>query len=346
VGILIRHGDMHVITIVLFMGGSSWGIIFHPAGEPDRATWTDRPPESVVGRWGNNASCVAISPNCVITTRHQGCNIRIPVVMGGQTYRISRLWLHDTADLCVAELDGAHWNRFVALNEDPYETGSPCVIAGYGMGRGALRQTAGLVYGYAYDGLANETLRMGTNRIDGLARQTDSGDPIPDTLVADFDGLLRKDSTPWECIPAVYDSGGGWFVSKGSAWKLAGLSQSVEVHYVEGHQDDPNFLIPYEAWFAKKSNPILPDPDLFESVRIYPYVPWIKPILSQALKADFNLDGIVNYSDFALLSEYWNLPGCQEIEGCPQMESTPSDGALDLADLVVFAEHWLWSWQP
>jgi len=265
--------------------------------------------------------------------------------MEGQTYRISRLWLHETADLCVAELDGANWNRFVTLNEDPNEIGSPCVIAGFGMGRGAQRQTAGLVYGYAYDRLANDTLRMGTNRIDGLARRPDSGDLNPDCLVADFDGLLRDDSTPYECIPAVYDSGGGWFVSKGSAWKLAGLSQSVEVHYVEGHQDDPNYLIPYEAWFAKKSNPVLPDPDHFQALRIYPYVSWIKPILSQALKADFNLDGIVNYGDFALLSEYWILPGCPQIEGCPQMESTPSDGYLDLADLVAFAEHWLWTWQ-
>ncbi len=49
-----------------------WGIVLHTDNEPNLATWVDRPSTGVVGRWGTNASCVAIAPNYVITTRHQG----------------------------------------------------------------------------------------------------------------------------------------------------------------------------------------------------------------------------------------------------------------------------------
>jgi len=37
-------------------------IVFHPDGEPNLATWSDRPPKDVVGSWSSGASCVAISP--------------------------------------------------------------------------------------------------------------------------------------------------------------------------------------------------------------------------------------------------------------------------------------------
>jgi hypothetical protein len=328
-------GVMKIFTL-LFMCGSSWGVIFHPDGEPNLATWTDRPPQAVVGRWGGNASCVAVSANCVITTRHQGVSMGVPVVVDGSTYRISRLWLHDSADLCIAELEGAHFQHIVPLVDNSNEVGSSMVIAGYGNGRGGILQTSDIVYGYGYDRLANMTLRMGTNRIDSITTNKD-GMAI---LVADFDGLSRKGSTPYECIPAIYDSGGGWFILQDTKWKLAGLCESVESHYQEGHEDDPQYLIPYEAWFGNKSDPLRADPDLFGAVRIQPYVGWIKPILCQAHGGDFNQDGSIDLQDFAIVAEYWSRSDCRLTQDCMGADSEP-DGDVDFEDLSCFIQNWL-----
>jgi hypothetical protein len=321
---------------LLLICGSSWGIIFHPDGEPDLSAWADRPPDAVVGRWGSNASCVAISPNCVITTQHQGVSTAVPVVLDGQTWRISRLWLHDSADLCIAQLDGAHLQQYVAPVETGNEAGSSVVIAGVGNGRSGLLQTSGVVYGYGYDRLPNTTLRMGTNRIDSITKNSDG----IDLLIADFDGLSRKGSTLYECVPASYDSGGGWFIQQDSEWKLAGLSEWVESHYEEGHQDDPQYLIPYEAWFASRSSPLRPDPDLFGAVRIQPFVEWIKPILCQAHGGDLNQDGSVDLRDFAVIAEFWSRSDCRLTQECMGAD-TESDGDVDLDDLSCFLKFWL-----
>ncbi|NLH17682.1 MAG: hypothetical protein GX455_13985 [Phycisphaerae bacterium] len=326
----------HILGMVFIMGGSSWGIIFHPDGEPNLATWTDRPPQALVGRWGSNASCVAISPNCVITTQHQGVSTGIPVVLDGKTYQVRRLWLHETADLCVAELNDADLRHYVTLNDSSDEIGSLLVIAGYGNGRGAILQTFGIVYGYEYDRLSNETLRLGTNRIDSVASRAES----EDTLVADFDGLLRADSTQYECIPAQYDSGGGWFLFRDSAWKLAGLSQSVESHYEQGHHGDPEYLIPYQAWFNTRSYPVRPDPDQVQAVRIQPYLSWIKAILCHARGGDINQDGAVNLLDFAVVAEFWSRCDCLVNRECSGADREP-DGDVDFEDLSCLIEHWL-----
>jgi len=75
------------VTALLFgTTDSALGIILHPDGEPNLVTWIDRPSDDVVGRWGNIASCVAVSSNCVITTKHQAYNTSTFVEIGALLY--------------------------------------------------------------------------------------------------------------------------------------------------------------------------------------------------------------------------------------------------------------------
>jgi parallel beta-helix repeat protein len=52
--------------------------------------------------------------------------------------------------------------------------------------------------------------------------------------------------------------------------------------------------------------------------------------------ADLNIDGIVNFTDFALFAELWN-------EDTPRIEDLNIDGLVNLSDLEIFADNWLWS---
>ncbi len=51
--------------------------------------------------------------------------------------------------------------------------------------------------------------------------------------------------------------------------------------------------------------------------------------------ADFDISGAVNFVDFAEFSNKWSIQ-----EFC--IEDLTNDGAVDLADLAIFAENWLW----
>lgn len=66
--------------------------------------------------------------------------------------------------------------------------------------------------------------------------------------------------------------------------------------------------------------------------------------LYQVPEADFNLDGIVNLLDYSLLSYYWMEEDCTDPDGC-QITDLYSDGTIDLKDLLLFADDWLWGGQ-
>ena len=51
--------------------------------------------------------------------------------------------------------------------------------------------------------------------------------------------------------------------------------------------------------------------------------------------ADFNIDGSVNFVDFAEFSDKWSAK-----EFC--IEDLTNNGEVDSADLRIFAENWLW----
>lgn len=314
-------------------------IILHPDGEPNLAAWTDRPPDGIVGRWGSNASCVAIARNCIVTTRHQGGGASTSVQIAGVTYSIAQIWNHPTADLRLVRLFGANLAEFV----DPYaktdESGKGVVIGGYGVGNGPSLETGGIVYGYEWGDSASRALRFATNRIENPVSDSNVAPYISDVVVADFDDLSRNFPTTYECIPAVHDSGGGWFINDNGTWKLAALSRAVEQHYEEGHENDPNYIL-LESWFRQRSDPVRSDADVFDAVRISSYAQWISETLPEVPPGDLTGDDHVDGADFAVLAGLWQRTDCQAPDWCLAADSEP-DGDVDALDLAAFADRWL-----
>ena len=319
------------------------GVIWHPDGEPNLATWTDRPDPNVAGRWGSNASCVAVSSNCIITVRHAGGGIGTPVEIGGGTYTVAEIWGHNTADLRVAKLYGANLRSFVGLYEDSNEIGKDIVIGGYGDGRGGLLKTGGITYGYEWDNSKNTTLRLGTNKVDNTENDNTLGSLTSDIIIADFDGLGEGNSTVYEGIPAVHDSGSGWFIKVGETWKVAGLSRAVDTHYEQGHFDDPNYIL-YEAWFRNRQFPNQLDPDYMDAVRISSYAAWIYDIIY--VPGDLTGDDWVDFTDSGAFANQWGRDDCSELNNwCEGADFEPANGSVDWDDLAFLADVWLTGWE-
>lgn len=260
-----------VAVVVLYLSSvtPAFGVILHPDGEPG-VGWTDKPNDNVVGQWGNNASCVAIASNYVITTRHQGW--KSTVVIGGVTYYTQTVTDGDgggtgnNADIRIARittdaegLHDANLTDYVGLYTGTDEAVQNFVLGGFGEGReDTLKTSSGVAYGYSWTGTdkSNETLRWGTNRVDAVVSDVHVGSYISDTIRGDFD----ETGTEYEAASAEYDSGGGWFIKVGGEWQLAALSAYVE------HLD--------ETWFRNSVTGNL-DPDQFWGIRISSYSEWI-----------------------------------------------------------------------
>jgi len=317
-------------------------IVLHPNGEPNLVTWTDRPDSNVVGRWGSNASCVAVSSNCVITVRHPGGGIGTLVEIGGKTYTVAETWDCGTADLRVARIYGANLTSFVGPYENTNESGKEIVIGSYGKGRGTILQNSGITYGYGWDSAYNTTLRFGTNKLNGTQNNSIVGAYTSDIIIADFDGLGEGGSTIYESAVASFDSGGGWFIKVGDIWQVAGLSRAVEVHYAQGHEGDPNYFI-YESWFRDRDDPNVLAPDYLDAVRLSSYAQWITGTLPAVLPGDLTGDDWVDFADFAVFAQYWGNSQCKSPDWCAGADCEP-DGDVDYADLAALADGWLCDW--
>ncbi len=305
-------------------------IILHPDAEPNLIIWTDRPDPNVVGRWGTNASCVAVSSNCVITVRHSGGGAGTLVEIGGETYTVDQTWNCGSADLRLARLYGANLTSFVDIYENTSEIGKPVVIGGYGDGRGALLQTSGTTYGYEWDNSSNTTLRLCTNKVEDTVNDSTIGSLTSDVMIADFDGLNEGQSTAYEGAPAEHDSGCGWFIKVGDTWRVAGLSRAVETH---GGQ----------SWFRNRDNPSQLDPDYLDAVRVSSYAAWVLTTIPQRLPGDLTGDDWVDLADFAVFARSWQSTACEFPDYCAGADSEP-DGDVDWDDLAALVDGWLCDW--
>ncbi|HUW19316.1 MAG TPA: hypothetical protein VMW16_08445 [Sedimentisphaerales bacterium] len=347
----ILHG-LFVAMLVFCCSGPGFAVVLHPDGEPNLATWTDRPDSNVVGRWSSNASFVVIAPNWVLTTRHQK-TVPATVKIDGVSYtcHYNAEWMGGplgNADIQLVRLTTADGgNPELAHYAGPYtgadEAGQPAVLAGYGDGRGGLLQTDGATYGYDWANSTNTTLRFGTNRIDQTENGSAIGTLISDIIVADFDGLNEGQSAVYESTLAWHDSGGGWFIYDGAEWKVAGLSRAVGVHYEAGHEGDPNYIL-YQAWFRNRTYPEILEPDYLDGVRVSSYATWILEIIN--VQADLTGDDWVDFDDVAVFAAYWLSSDCGEPNNwCEGADFEPRDGCVDYHDLGFLLDRWLTGWQ-
>ncbi len=308
----------------------SFGIILHPDGEPNLAVWTDRPDVNVVGRWGSNASCVAVSSNCIITTRHQGGGIGTSVYFGGIQYSVQEVWNEPgaggTGDLRVCRIQrtaGGSTNLadYVLPYTNTDEQSELCVIGGYGKGRGADVLSGITVIGYEWLGGNNQTQRWGQNKIESTGTGSSPG-YISDVIVADFDAPDTHGSSgaqDYEATLALWDSGGGWFIDDGGEWKVAGLSRGVPDHNEQ-------------SWFG----------DGLDAVRVSSYATWIADTIVERVPADLTLNDWVDSEDFAILAKYWRSADCNSANNwCDGADFEPSDGSVDFNDLDVMVNWWL-----
>jgi hypothetical protein len=345
-----------LLAAFLFWGTlPALGVIVHPnEGEPNLIEWTDRPDSNVVGWWSSNATFVVVAPNWLITTRHQ-ISQPATVTIEANTYfcHYKDEWKGGPAEnppgnadiqlirLTTAEGGNPNLTHYASPYTNTNEKYKNIRIGGYGKGRGELLQTDGMTYGYGRDDSGNTTLRWCTNKIKRTESNSTAGDFTSDIIVADFDGLNEGGSTIYEGTVAGHDSGGGWFIEVGDTWKLAGLSRAVGVHYEEGHEDDPNYIL-YQAWFRNRADPNILQPDYLDAVRISSYAEWILDIMS--VPGDLTGDDWVDFADFSVLAEYWFDIACGYPDWCEGADFEP-DGDVDWDDLAFLLDNWLNGWQ-
>jgi hypothetical protein len=190
--------------VASFAPGAAHAVVIHPA---DDGVTVPGPAASVVGRWGGNASAVAVAPNHILTTRHQGGGVGTMVVFGGTTYEVAEIVNVEPADLRIARITTpggagpANLGAFTPLYTGP-DVVQNFTLGGFGRGRGANLTTTGGTYGYAWNGDGNTTLRFGRNRLETAGNAVDSQNGYTSAVVgADFDAPGTGNAVAVEAIP-------------------------------------------------------------------------------------------------------------------------------------------------
>ena len=338
---------LFLCMFLLIFSSVGLGIVLHPGGEPDLATWTNRPDPNVVGKWIRDVnetnwrgSCVAVAPKYVITTRHQTGGAESIIEIDGEIYTIEQIWNHPDnpnptdpnfkiVDLRLVRLADADLQSYVDVFTDFNEVDEPnIVIGGFGLGRDPNNDltTGGKLYGYSWqnrDFYLNHFQRWCTNEPDSTV---DDKPFLPsynlDTLIADFDD---PGETVYEGSIAEFDSGGGWFIKDGNTWKVAGLSFATD----HGGQ----------SWFRNNINPNSKDPDKIYAIRLSSYADWILDYI--LVEGDLTGDYRVDLEDFARLAGYWQLECNAGNNWCEGADFEPADGTVGIFDLDWLMNNWL-----
>ncbi len=310
---------------------SVWGLVLFP-GESGPL---DRPLDSVVGYWnGNPASVVAISPNYLVTCRHQNGGVGTSVWINGTEYTVGQVFNNGSVDLRVVRIDKlngqpANLTEYVGIYSGTQDTNCDVVIGGYGFTRGSeLKTPLSITYGYQWGGTQGG-LQWGRNYVKGTST-VQYGSYFSKALVASFDGPFSIAHVAGEVGLAAGDSGGGWFIKDWQGkWQVVGLSAYVD-HL--GHEN-----VSAQSWFG---NPTTGTeyPDSLYAIRISAYADWINNNILKSIIApgDANRDGKVNITDLGILaSNYGQLSGMNWSTG-----DFNADAAVNIVDLGILATNY------
>lgn len=312
---LTARRTVWALVLLCGLGTAAPAGVLHPSGDPFAG---DKPVDAVVGRWGSNASCVAIGEQYIITTRHQGGGVgNVSVVFGAGTYDVAEIFAHSAADLRVVRLEPtggapAVLGSWVDVYAGTDEVGKTAVIGGYGKRRGStLLDGNGDPYAYDWTGAANDILTWGRQNIDGT--EIASG---MDVLSADFDAADAPEdpgnARQWvehELGLASWDSGGGVFLKDGvGGWDVAGLGRTVE------RIGESRFRSPITGDL---------DPDSMDAVRLSSYAPWIGEVLA---RSEWTLDGDGDWSAGA----HWTSPAAPNAQDKVAVLGTAATGPVEV----------------
>jgi len=155
------------VLLLLIQSTDLSALVLHPDDDPN-ASWMDRPHPAVVGRWGSNASCVAIAPDYVLTRNHQGGGINTTVYFDSILYKANEEWRVPaglaSADLRVCRIETtngepANLCHYTPPLTGPIDIGTEVVLGGFGDGRGATLTTNDIPYGYLHDTSQNNAVQ-------------------------------------------------------------------------------------------------------------------------------------------------------------------------------------------
>jgi len=255
------------MAVGLIMAGPAFGLVLFPDDESPPAV---RPSDDVLGLWLDasqalRASCVAVGPSYVVTTRHQGGGVGSFVTIAGHSYPVLEVFEHATADIRVVRIV-ANLSYFVGPYDDSAsESSQPVVLGGYGKSRDGELTSGGQTYGYSWTAASDKVLRWGANTVYGWGTAVGQS-MTTDVLTAYFDAAGATWHVASEAAPAEFDSGGGWFFNAGTpaspSWRLMALSRGVE-HYGE-------------TWFLHPGVNTLGD--IFDGVKVKSYAGWMKGV--------------------------------------------------------------------
>jgi hypothetical protein len=278
-------------------------------------------PGDLVGSWsGQTGSCVAIGPEHVILTKHQGGGVGTSVGLAGRSYRVESVWSHESLDLRVAriapvEASGVLVQNWARVSYGPAETGKTVAIGGWGRTAGSTLTAQGVPYAYQWTPTGGE-LTWGVNVVDSTYGLVGSGSDAGYMYVS-FDDVGEGNYRPGEIGLATGDSGGGWFLQdEKGRWVAVGLSLSVD------HVGTTYFRQP---------ETLLPDPDRSYALRLGPLASWIRAILNgTALPGDADSDGSVDFADFVAVSRHFGMEESDWAHG-----DFDGNGRTDGADLQI-----------
>ena len=326
-------------AICLAAAGLGYGVVLHP-GDLQPA---NHPDSRVVGRWNDNASGVAISPNYILTVRHQGYGVGSTIYFDGQPYTIQQVWTEPATDGAEADLRVCRISKpggspaNLPVHADIY-TGNPfnkaIVLGGFGKGRGADVLAGSTVIGYNWALTDNSAFRWGSNNTGPSQQEQDItahsnfGDFTSTCLTLDFDGPSPGST---EGAVAEYDSGGGWFYQDGTTWKLVGISA-------------------YTDNGGTKRSIFAPTPEKNYALKVADYAAWINVVVVEPScpvhpAGDLDGDCRVNLADLTIMAQRW-LATCAGPDWCDGAD-IGHNGMVNLADFSAMASTWLaCSWVP
>ena len=206
-------------------------------------------PSNWFAKFGSNASGIAIGPNHILTTRHQGggvgTSINFPSGSNAGTYTVTSQTLIGDAntDLRVLTINNGSSLAYASLYTGT-TVGQTALLGGFGPQRTTPNYVNGSNQLVGY-GLTNtpgngNSLLFGQNRIDSTATGSSPWTSTP-LLVADFDGPesfptgiapAATNKVDYEAVLAEGDSGGGWFIDVAGTPRLVGLSHGAALNRV------------------------------------------------------------------------------------------------------------------
>lgn len=241
-----------VLLTCAILSGQAFGLVRHydpfetSDGDPSG-------PSQWFARFNSNAAAIAIGPNHILTTRHQGGGVGSTVVFpsgpNAGTYTVNSETLIGGAntDLRVLTISGT-LSTYASLYTGS-TTGQTALIGGFGPTRGSTFyvNTSNQLIGYSVSTPPGNSysLLFGQNRIDSLGTSGGLWNTTP-LLLADFDGPESVSSpltgispaatnkVDYEAALAEGDSGGGWFINVSGTWKLVGLSHASSLVRING----------------------------------------------------------------------------------------------------------------